>query len=378
MWVRNWLWLWLTISAGTMPARAQHAEIDRATIRGAEFQELTVRGDDAVNGIYDPSLEYGSHGTGWLAYSAVRGGRNAQVQTRIARSDDRGRTWTRVNDVNRSEPVTVQMPNGHRVQGNWWHEVPTLVHDGADRAKPWKLFWHRYVARTPHRNPKDRLFAFGWIAYRHAPSPAGPWSQEIALIGAGQFPLAPYRTQFNIGDLHPDLRAYVVLTEPGSLYHRGRLFLSLQAVPNPKLAPKQHDIILLASDDHAESWRYVALVLRGEEARAFGGDIFTGSSLVAEAERTFVLVCPERLGDPQNGHRGTLVFEFEDINRGTLKRAADGTPKVIKRIEPRLAKGGQSDYDTQNTEGGIVMPQFDRRNLPRAFRVFNTREKIVD
>jgi hypothetical protein len=344
----------------------------------ANFPELTIRGDDAPNGIYDPSVEYGRDGTGWLAYSAVKAGPDGEVHTRIARSDDRGRTWTRVADVNRPAPVAVRLPNGISVNGRWWHEVPTLVHDPDDRGRAWKLFWHRYVARMPHRNPDDRLFAFGWIAYRHAPSPAGPWSDEVALIGAGPFPLAPHATRFKIGDLHPALERYIVLTEPGSLYHRGVLYLSLQAARAPQPGRAEHDIVLIASDDHGERWRHVAVVLEAGEARAFGGDFFTGSSLVVEDGRTFLLLSLELHGKPSLQHRGTVVFEFADIGRGTLKRGPDGRPRLIKRIDARLAGGGQSDYDAQNTGGGIIMPQFDLRNLPRAFRLFNTGQRIVD
>jgi hypothetical protein len=283
----------------------------------------------------------------------------------------------RVVDVNRSEAVAARMPNGATVSGKWWHEVPTLVYDPGDRGREWKLFWHRYVARMPHGGPDDRLFAFGWIAQRHAPSPAGPWSDEVALIGAGPFPLAPYATRFKIGDLHPELKPYIVLTEPGSLHHRGVLYLSLQAARDPQRGRAEHDIVLIASDDHGERWRHVAVVLRAEEAAAFGGDFFTGSSLVTEAGRIFLMVCPE-LHRPGAQHRGTLVFEFADIARGALRRAPDGKPILVKRIDPRLAMGGQSDYDEQNINGGIIMPQFDMRNLPRAFRLFNTGQKIVE
>lgn len=345
----------------------------------ANFAELEIRNEDAPNGIYDPSLEFAADGTGWLAYSAVYGGPQAEIRTRIARSDDRGRTWTRVADANVPEAVTARMPDGSQTVGKWWHEVPTLVHDPGDPGREWKLYWHRYISRIPHTGPDDRLFQFGWIAYRHARSPQGPWSEEVALFGAGPFPLAPYQTRFKIGDLAPELRPYIALTEPGSLFQRGEIYLSLQAVRDPTLpGGVKADTILIASSDHGERWRYVNVVLRSEEAAAFGGDFFTGSSLVTENGRTFLLVCPEKVGAPSGTeHRGTLIFEFDDIARGTLRRASDGRPLLIKRIDPQLAMGGQSDYDAQNS-GGILMPQFDSGNLPRAYRVFVTGARIVE
>jgi hypothetical protein len=45
---------------------------------------------------------------------------------------------------------------------------------------------------------------------------------------------------------------------------------------------------------------------------------------------------------------------------------------------PQLASGGQSDYDEHDTYGGIVMPPFDLANLPRPWRIYNTRVWIVE
>lgn len=343
-----------------------------AVAQDAGYPELIVQGEDAPNGIYDPSLEYGPDGTGWLAYSAVRAGRDGQVETRIARSDDGGASWRRVARVNSAAPAAVTMPGGKSVRGRWWHEVPTLVHDPDDPGREWKLFWHRYVSRLPHRNAEDRLFAFGWIAMRHAPSPDGPWSQEVPLIGAGPFPPSPFKTVFNIGDLHPDLKQYIVLTEPGSLYRDGRLYLTLQAVRHPRLGKNKHDIILISSADHGATWQYVATVLKSEQAARFGANWYTGSSLAEEDGRIFLLVTPEVAGKPMTGHRGTVVFEFNDVARGTLKRDPAGSLTVIRYLKPNLPKGGQSDYDAGNVNGGLVMPQFDIKNLPTAFRLYST------
>lgn len=346
----------------------------------AEFPELIIEGDDAETGNYDPSLEYAPDGTGWLAYSAVTGWPPDTVQTRIARSTDQGLTWTRVADVNRSAPASARFPGGAEVNGTWWHEVPTLVHDPEDAGREWKLFWHRYIARKAPRGPADRLFMFGWIATRHARSPEGPWSEETALIGAGLFPLPPFQTQFKIGDLHPELQSYIALSEPGSLFHEGVLYLSLQAARNPEREPNKHDkhdILLLASADHGGNWRYAGTLLRSEEAAGFGGDFFTGSSLAVENGRLFLLVCPEKPGRPGEDHRGTVIFEFDDISRGSLLRDAAGQPALVKRIDPILSMGGQSDYDERNSRGGIVMPQFDFGNLPRIFRLFNTGFRIL-
>lgn len=341
------------------------------------FTELVITGEKGINGVYDPSVEYDAAGTGWMAYSGVRAGPEGEVETHIARSTDHGASWQHVTTVNTVSPATAALPNGKTVKGKWWQEVSTLVHDPADAGREWKLYWHRYITHMPHRTDEDRLFAYGWIASRHAPSPEGPWSDETALIGAGPFPLPPYETVFDIRDLGPAYADYIVLTEPGALQHEGTLYLALQAVRDPARGAHKHDIILISSADHGKTWSGAGKPLNAEAAAAFGATWFTGPSLAVEDGRIFLLVCPETVSQGMQGHGGTLVFEFEDLAAGQLRKDADGAPLVVKQIASTLSVGGQADYDAQNTAGGVIVPQFALGNLPRAFRIYNTGETLT-
>lgn len=334
------------------------------------WPEVLVQGDAPQAGIYDPSLEYDSDGVGWLAYSAAKMGSQSTVETHLAKSDDQGRTWRYVTDINKAKPGIL---NGE--EGVWWNEVSTLVHDPDDQGQEWKLYYHKYFAKMPYKGPDQRRLQYGWIAMQTAPHPTGPWSGEQPIFGVGQFPAKPYSAKVNVSELHPSLKDYVVLTEPGSLYHQGTLYLSLQAVKLSAGKP-QFDLILLASDDHGDSWRYVSTPLVASQAKAFGGEGWTGSSLVEEKGRHFLMICPEVSKTPGKGHLGTIVFEFTDISQGQL--VGNRNPKVLVRLKPDLSQGGQSDYDEANVNGGILMPQNDRRNLPRFFRIFRTGRGIVD
>lgn len=338
----------------------------------SRWPELVVQGDSPPLGIYDPSLEYDSQGVGWLAYSAVKTGSqtgDTMVETHLAKSMDRGKTWRYVRDLNNAQPATL---NGER--GMWWNEVSTLVHDPDDKGREWKLYYHKYFAKMPYRGSEQRRLQYGWIAVKTASDPSGPWSDEKALFGVGRSPSKPYSAAINVSQLHPQLKDYVVLTEPGSLYHQGRLYLSLQAVKVKRGKPV-FDLILLASDDHGDSWRYVATPLRADQAKAFAGEGWTGSSLVEEEGRQFLMVCPETSGKPGERHKGTVVFEFSDISSGRL--IGNQRPKAVLQLKHDLTQGGQSDYDEGNVNGGIIMPQNDRRNLPRFFRIFRTGRGIV-
>ena len=353
-------------------------QASRADTDPAPFKELNVRGETAPQGIYDPSIEYAPDGTGWLAYSAVTAGPRSTVETRIARSVDGGRTWVRAGRVNSASPAEAHLPKEGRITGAWWHEVPTLAHDPGDKGREWKLFWHRYLARYPYQGDDDRMFALGWIAMRWAASPEGPWSKEIPLIGAGPFPFGMSNTRFKIQSMGPDFAPYIVLTEPGALAHKGRLYLVLQAFRLPREGqPHSHDIVLLRSDDHGQTWHGIGRLLAAEEARAFGAKWFTGPALGVQDGRVFLMVTPEMTGRGELDHNGTLVLEFDQLDHGTLRRGADGKLKVIKRLLPTLAKGGQADFH-ESHPGGMVVPQVDLRNLPRAFRIFETGQRLID
>lgn len=90
-------------------------------VDAAPYAEIVIRGEDAPNGVYDPSLEYAPDGTGWMAYSAVTAGPDGTVETRIARSDDRGLSWTLAARINDASPAAASMPDGRMIAGRWWH-----------------------------------------------------------------------------------------------------------------------------------------------------------------------------------------------------------------------------------------------------------------
>lgn len=163
------------------------------------------------------------------------------------------------------------------IEGSWWNEVSTLVHDPDDPGREWKLFWHKYFAKhIPGAGAHNRVLQYGWIAYKYARDPAGKWSEEIPLFGAGRFPLEPYKTKINLNKLHRDLKKFIAYTEPGSIYKDGVLYLSLQGhrFINDRNIAK---IILIASEDHGGTWSYIDTLLENKDAQKFGTTYFSGS-----------------------------------------------------------------------------------------------------
>jgi hypothetical protein len=339
-------------------------------------QKIDIAGDAPVAGFYDPSVEYSQDGrTGWLAYSSVTGNEKPfgpYVHTHLAKSLDHGASWKFVQTVNMSVDDSLKTPAGTYLSGVWRYEVPSLVNTPNDPGRGWKLFAHKYFSTRK----EDRMFAYGWIVYRWASDPAGTWSEEIPLFGAGRFPPVPYHaTKVDLNTLDPGLRDVVAYSEPGAFFKDSRLYLSLTAA-RPD-GPGQ--LILIASGDRGQSWSFIRTLANRADAQALGYEYLDGSSIVEEDGRVFLLAVP---GSSRRMHDGTWIIEFEDLTEGKLRRDSKGKLVVYKRIPPQQSilsgpGAGQSGYHRFNTGGGIIFPQFNLRAYPEVFQIFNTHQRIV-
>ena len=337
------------------------------------YRPLTIQGDPTEGGygIFDPSVKYSRDGnTGWLLYSSVTGEYKPvgkYVHTNLDKSTDHGLTWSYVARLNTSTDATLVLGDGKTLAGAWRYEVSSLVRDDGAPDGDWKLFVHKYFW-SPE---KDRMFAYGWIAMRTARDPAGPWSDEVPLFGAGPSPPAPYhQTRVDLNTLSSELRHQVAYSEMGSLAHDGTLYLSIGAMW--MLGPDK--IVLLRSRDHAKTWEFVHTLANADDAKALGYSRLDGSSLVEERGRFFLLVTP---GSRKLMHDGTLAFEIGSLEHGFLKRDAAGNLAIAAYFPVQAGilsgpGGGQSDYDEHNTAGGLIMPQFDVRSYPCIFKMFST------
>ena len=356
------------------------------------YSKLLIAGDPVEKGIYDPSVAYTPDGrVGWLAYSSVKGNGNIingklalgeYVSTHLACTTNSGESWTFVKALNRSTNGTCVMPDGQTLQGVWRYEVSSLVCDPTDpdADRRWKIFSHCYF----WERERDSRQTHAWIVLRTAADPAGEWSPEIPLFGAGKNPPAPCnKTRIDVNALDASLKDTFVYTEPGALAHDKRLYLSMTAL-RPKFGlggiSVAYTIILLASDDHGVSWQFVGRLLTPDDATHFGYERFDGTGFAEDGERVFLLAVP---GSRRLMHDGCVAFEFASMAKGQLQRDAAGFPLITNYFAPQPGilsgpGGGQSTYHTSNTKGGVLFPQFNLHSYPEVFQIFQTRRRIVE
>ena len=340
----------------------------------SQYEKIDIQGEEPRNGYFDISIEYAEDGTGWLAYSRVEIPKH--VETHLARSTDRGQTWHFAGALNRSEEGS-QSIDGVMQTGVWRYETPTLLYDPSDAtSRRWKLFVQRYLSTLPH-GKDDSHFGQGRIEYRHAAKPEGPWSESTCLFGK---PRDGCQVDLNTLDL--DLKDVSFYNELGSIVVDGVIYVSMDASATPSGFGRWEDrkVVLIRSRDHGKSWSYVGTLTDYADAGSLGYLVLTGSSLVAEDGRLFLLITPsggKGLFRKNRGHDGTLVLEFDDIRHARLKRDGEGELLVLKSFKPGGNSGGLSDHDERNTGGGMLFSQINLNGKPEFFQIFNSKQRVA-
>lgn len=339
------------------------------------YEKITIQGDETLSGLFDLSLEYGPDGTGWMVYSRVS--LPKYVSTHLAKSLNRGKTWTYVSTINQSHDET-RKAKGKTFDGVWRYETPSLLYDAEDVAnRRWKLFAQRVYVIPPFKK-RNILFGKSWITYRTARSPQGPWSPESCLFGK-----VGGKCKLDLNQLDPSLEKVKFYNEIGTVVHDGVIYLSVDAsTTSSGLGDwKNRRVVLFSSHDHCKTWRFVGTLTDFEDASDFGFFTFTGTSLVKENGRLYLLATPsgvKKLLSKNKGHAGTYVIEFEDISRAKLNRDASGKLLVVKKFLPEHHSGGLSDYDERNSYGGMIFSQINLDTKPEFFQIFSTKSTLGD
>lgn len=372
-------------------------EIIKGNVSPKLYERINIIGE---NWEYDPSVEYSDDNTGWLAYSSAEEIKAGLVETYLAKTNDEGKTWTKVNKINEARDVVLQEKSGlfskalKETQARLRHETPTLLYDpyDPDPEKRWKMFWIAGYLKLPSElgdYNKNTIWQYAQVFYKYAGSPDQlAEAKEIRLFGSKWLNNCfseICRVKSNLNQLHPDLADTTFYMEPGSLVKDGIIYLTFTAASIKRL----QRTILISSKDHGETWYYTGELTNKD---TLGKDVdknytpeqllLTSSALAEENGRQFLLVSPRNRGG-QGRYNGVYIFEFDDITRGKLKRNNEGklvVHKYLPAISSEWVGGGQSEYHEKNTYGGIIMAQTDnsKSGQKEFFKVYNTREKITD
>jgi hypothetical protein len=318
-------------------------------------------------GLYDISLENDPNDadTVWMSYTGVTevnldGHSIKGLETRLAKSTDRGISWTdvgvRLNHNVIAPPVPAEFDG---LAAAWVHEVSRLVYDrSAPASERWKVMWHRYL-HVEDGTPAERKVQYGWISMKAASSPeALADAQERKLFGAKAYTAAgdiDYKDailgapEVQLDDLHADLAGCVAVTEPGMWSSEKHLYVSLvclQPDGTPSIFALRHD---------AGTWTYLGTLLEagGDELDGSAYKGFSASDIVENDGSLYLLTSPSAAL-----YDGCAVFAIDDLDEASLVDADDdGLADVVLRTG-RAEHGGLNPgacgYASQSEGTGIT------------------------
>lgn len=351
-------------------------------------------------GIFDPSLADTPRGRrAWMSFSSVDPSprwpteNTRTVTTRLAYSDDRGASWT---DVGFAINGICETAGGADAR-TWVNEVSSLVYDRfAPEAARWKLFWHHYLYLDGRGS-----FQNGWIAYKAASTPQGLRDATEVKLFAGRGYDAANDRRFGttgsplagsplvrLNELDKDLNPCIAASEPSVIATLSGLYLSLSCY-GPKGFPlfamltgaAEPVVVLLKCDapcrpQRAGSWRYIATLLRPQDARGTGANHYSASDLFVVGDRSYIVSSPVANVPVHGSYHGCRVFGFTDIAAGRLE--SDGTgPKILKTIEGEPGSfNGACTYSQAATASGFMYGQITFEAGRPHFQIFQTTDTM--
>ena len=327
------------------------------------------------NGIFDPALVEDEAGQIWMSYSEVNlspiAPKLLHVQTRIAVSTDRGATWEDRGLINPAQPVTLPPPY-QGLPAVWVQEVSRLIFNPyALDSERWQMFWLRYLrVYDSDQDSSIPLFEHGWIAWKGAPAPEGPWSRGRKLfsgslynednngdaLGAPEYPLERLFPAA-LGDC-------LVFTEPGALVAEDGVYISLKC-PTGAEGGK---IVLLHCSHDLLTCDYRGNLLEDEEASSFNNRFngFSATEMFRNSEDIFLMVTPTET--EAKLYRGCYVFRIIDLENAELERI-DSRPNVVLIVEGTdRSFNGACTYSQGSAVGIIYSQAFP--GAPPEFRLF--------
>jgi hypothetical protein len=367
---------------------AAQVGITPGAIAAASYQPLTIQGDDSPSGISDPSIIRLSTGQAWMAYSSndyyqdEQGKLVQDVGIHLARSDDRGATFTFSSTIAAPQSATVTDTDSAQstcgaptCSGRWIYETPWLMQDDTDpdSSRRFKLFARQSFFTPGKTGTRSYL---GTIVMWTAASPDGEWSEPTSILGSIFTPpeLMPANL---INTMHADLSDCVTVADGSGGTQSGSLDIAITCVyPGdvPLLSPPQK-VVLLRTTDHAKTFRYISTLLTQRDADTFGPVHFTAPLLVYTADKTPLLIATPAAGASM--YVGCSVFSM-DAATGTVFRENDKPVRLFNLPPVDGHYGGACAWDSGLSGAGMLISDIALGANPvdTQFRILTTGRKL--
>jgi hypothetical protein len=361
------LCLCAALAATSATCRGQSAEDDSALLLGwllawpgcashASVHVVTRRAVDLTSGIlgaFDPSLAGAPCSDEvWMSYSEAAPSamwpQNPEINQRLAYSPDAGRTYIDTGVVI-NDAESVSLPAAPPLDaGTWVYETSDLLFDPyAPVGARWKIMFHRYLWVDGVQK-----FAHGWIGYREASSPLGPWSAERKLFvgfvydASNDAIIGPPEVYGSAS--HADLAACGTFTEPGLLARPDGVYVALYCAAATIAGGK---IVLFKQARNTDQWTYVGTMLRNQsDAPALGYSGFSAAELFSRGPDLYLTVSPTGAADD---YQGCLIMNVTNLSAAAVMRVA-GTPQIALRHIGATPFNGACSYTGGASGSGIV------------------------
>lgn len=358
------------------------------TVRGSPIDHpcLPVSGRPVfpvcpVRGVHDASISADQKtGALWLAYtyaSLTFAGAVTQDRvmgthtTRLARSDDGGRIWRTVAEINSGEPFR----HTDRGMGVIAHEVPTI---DIDADGEWSMLWQQ------HFNTREQEYNDVVLSSRTAAAPQKLNAARPTSRFSGWSNPTVWAASTNLAELVPDLANCTVFTEPALLTVHSSLYGALECIDwdvtrNRRNIAGSALHLFRFPDGLNGRPQYIGPLADRDDVVALTGraDATLSQASLAQSriDGRLLLLTSLWSDDRRPTTSGCLVLEIADIAQAELARGFDGAPIVRAKVEADTNPGktlgpGQCDYDPLSETGVLITYMYeDRESDPIDLRI---------
>jgi hypothetical protein len=315
---------------------------------------------------HDPAVP----GRIWMLYSYLEGrparGRKGEkvgiphVTTRLARSDDGGRSWTLDGTV--WDSALVPDPEGRGPESYFGSETPNLAATrNADGTTTWfsvrlSYFLEPVTAYAPR-------FGSSWtmrVAAARGNSPAALGRAEEAILGTGTTDAA-YKPHVRLTTLADELRDCGMWNNPAVAVESDFLYVIPECLvlDGKRVSDARSRMVVFRTMPTGApaswQWKYVGVLADSALARALGGQRVVSPNVSRGADGARLLLLT-----PQDGGvgQGCVVLLLDSLDPPRIRRDAGGRPAVLARQTARRVRGwhtGACTYDGASETGLVTV-----------------------